>query len=78
MVVKLVRKLAFSRLGFFGAGAAMMYLLDPDRGQSRRTDLAQKTQGLARQQARNVEGQLADSTHLPGESASTASSVLLD
>lgn len=54
MVIKLVRKLLTSRLGFLAAGAAAMYLWDPDRGRSRRADLQERAGELPRRMWLNV------------------------
>jgi osmotically-inducible protein OsmY len=56
MMMRLVRKAMFSRLGFLAAGAGAVYLFDPERGQARRAQLSSQLQGAARRQARQAVG----------------------
>lgn len=58
MLMKLARKVAFSRVGFFAAGAAAMYFYDPERGRDRRDGLADRAQQLARQQVQGADKQV--------------------
>jgi hypothetical protein len=50
----LLRKLATSRVGLFGIGAGTMYLFDPDRGRSRRTQLVSHLEGVTRRKVRRT------------------------
>ncbi len=50
----MVRKLVTSRVGILGIGAGVMYLFDPDRGRSRRTQLVSHLEGVVRRRVRRT------------------------
>ncbi len=50
----------FAILGGLGAGAALMYLFDPDRGNRRRALIADKANSFSRKTKRTVEGRAND------------------
>lgn len=54
MMLRLTRKLMTGRLGFLAAGAALMYLYDPDRGRARRSRAAAQATGAARRQVKHA------------------------
>jgi hypothetical protein len=54
MLIRLARKAAFSRAGFLTAGAALMYFWDPDRGRSRRVQIASQARAAPRRRIRQT------------------------
>jgi osmotically-inducible protein OsmY len=54
MLMKVVGKVATSRVGCLAIGAGAMYLADPDRGRSRRAELRSRAEGVARGQVRRA------------------------
>jgi BON domain len=63
MMTTLVRKAAKSRLAFLAAGAALMYLYDPERGRSRRTRMVSHAEGRVRRAARSVVSETEGEVH---------------
>ncbi|HET6966318.1 MAG TPA: BON domain-containing protein [Acidimicrobiales bacterium] len=54
MLMKLGFKLLKIRVGCLAVGAGAMYLLDPDRGRSRRADMQSRAAGAVRRQFRTA------------------------
>ena len=50
-------------LGGLGAGAALMYFMDPEKGRTRRAQMQDKVNGLSNDLQRTIEGRSRDLTN---------------
>lgn len=72
MMIRLARKVIFSRPGLLAAGAAAMYFFDPERGRTRRMQLQDQLQSTARKQAQNAAGGMKNQVNRAGGKVRTA------